>query len=268
MDRSPSGNGKKALLLRGFAFAIFVEAGIHCQRMVADWLQKLLILQDRDSRCDGIQRQLDAIPQEISSEEANIKALQAKLVVIEKEARDLEVRRLDLEGEVEQTEAAIVKYKTQQMQVKKNEEYTALENEIKALQGKISDLEDTELEVLEAIDAKAVELAAAREETNQQQQTLEAHIALMRQNFDSFASELEDARNAVVACEADIDPSVLQQYKYVNGQIKRPPVVVQMEDGRCLGCHLKVSGEVESEARKGRDLVRCDSCGRILYFDR
>ncbi|MEX0326735.1 MAG: zinc ribbon domain-containing protein, partial [Puniceicoccaceae bacterium] len=133
MAASPSGNGKKASLSRGFAIAIFVEAGIHCQRMVAEWLQKLLILQDRDSRCDGIQRQLDAIPGEISAEESNISKLQEKLAALETEARDLEVRRLDLEGEVEQTEAAIVKYKTQQMQVKKNEEYTALENEIKAL---------------------------------------------------------------------------------------------------------------------------------------
>ncbi|MEX0325184.1 MAG: zinc ribbon domain-containing protein, partial [Puniceicoccaceae bacterium] len=138
----------------------------------------------------------------------------------------------------------------------------------KALQGKISDLEDTELEVLETIDAKTVELANAREDIGQQQKTLEAHIALLKQNFDSFAAELEDARNAVASCEAEIDAGVLQQYKYVKSQIKRPPVVVQMDDGRCLGCHLKVSGEVESEARKGKELIRCDSCGRILYFDR
>ena len=115
------GNGKKGSFWRAFAFAIFAKEGIHCHRMVADWLQKLLILQDRDSRCDGIQRQLDGIPGEIASEERNIKQLQEKLSAMEEEARDLEVKRLDLEGEVEQTEATIVKYKTQQMQVKKNE---------------------------------------------------------------------------------------------------------------------------------------------------
>jgi predicted nucleic acid-binding Zn-ribbon protein len=236
--------------------------------MVAEWLQKLLILQDRDSRCDGIQRQLDGIPSEISSEEKNIKALQEKLKVTEQDAKELEVKRLDLEGEVELTEATILKYKTQQMQVKKNEEYTALENEIKALNQKISDLEDTELQILEDIELKTAELASARERTAQQQKTLQSHIDLLRQNYDSFAAELDDARKAVEDCREDIKPAVLQQYTYVKSQLKRPPVVVPLEDGRCLGCHLKVSGEVESEARKANDLIRCDSCGRILYFDR
>jgi predicted nucleic acid-binding Zn-ribbon protein len=236
--------------------------------MVVEWLQKLLILQDRDSRCDGIQRQLDALPTEIASEEASIKSFHEKLAAVEQEAKELEVRRLDLEGEVELTEAAIVKYKTQQMQVKKNEEYTALQNEIDTLKKKISDLEDTELQILEEIDLKAAELATAREKTDSQEKTLQAHIALMRQNYESFASELEDARKAVEDCKEDIKPGILQQYTYVKGQVKRPPVVVPLEDGRCMGCHLKVSGEVESASRKGHELVRCDSCGRILYFDR
>lgn len=231
-------------------------------------MQKLLILQDRDSRCDGIQRQLDAIPQEISSEEANIKALQAKLVVIEKEARDLEVRRLDLEGEVEQTEAAIVKYKTQQMQVKKNEEYAALEKEIANLKQKISELEDEELLLLEEIDQKRLELEQLRQRTSGEVHTLEAHIALLKKNHAASASELEAAGQAVSDCEAGIDAGVLQQYRYVKGQVKRGPVIVPLEEGRCQGCHLKVSGEVESEARRGHELVRCDSCGRILYYDR
>jgi predicted nucleic acid-binding Zn-ribbon protein len=236
--------------------------------MVAEWLQNLLILQDRDSKCDGIQRQLESIPLEISAEEANIKRLGDKVGAVEAEARDLEVRRMDLEGEVEQTEATVVKYKTQQMQVKKNEEYTALENEINNLKQKISDLEDTELQILEDIDAKNAELAHVRKDAGEQQATLEAHIALLKQNYKSFASELEDARTAVKACQATIEPSVLQQYTYVKSQVKRPPVVVALEEGRCQGCHLKVSGEVESEARKGQELVRCDSCGRILYYDR
>jgi len=236
--------------------------------MVAEWLQKLLILQDRDSRCDLIQRQLEAIPLEISAEEASIRNLHAQLEASLKELKELEVRRMDLEGEVEQAEAAILKYKTQQMMVKKNEEYSALEHEIHVMKEKISGLEDAELLVLEEIDLKKAALETTRESVASQQQTLEAHIDRLRQNYDSFASELEDARSAVEACASDIEGGMLQQYRYVKSQVKRPPIVVPLEEGRCQGCHLKVSGEVESDARRGDQLVRCDSCGRILYFDR
>ncbi len=236
--------------------------------MVSDWLQKLLILQDRDSRCDGIQQQLDDIPMEITSEEAGIQRLRDKLAEEEESIKALDVRRLDLEGEVGQAEATIVKYKTQQMEVKKNEEYTALEKEIGNLQQMISELEDEELLLLEEIDQKRDQLDKSRKETEEQCQTLQAHIALLKRNHEASASELEEARQAVIECEEDLDPGVLKQYRYVKSQVKRPPVVVALENGRCQGCHLKVSGEVESEARRGNELVRCDSCGRILYYDR
>jgi predicted nucleic acid-binding Zn-ribbon protein len=236
--------------------------------MVADWLQKLLILQDRDTRCDSIRRQLEDIPTEIKKEEVAIGKLKEALTEKESELKGLEVRRLDLEGEVAQAEDHIVKYKTQQMQVKKNEEFTALENEIKSLQSSISDLEDDELQILEEIEIQQSELDNLKQSTKEQKHTLEAHINLLKENYASFESELKAAEDAVKACQEEVDDSVLQQYHYVKGQVKRPPVVVQLEDGRCQGCHLKVSGDIESTARRGKELVRCDSCGRILYFDR
>lgn len=236
--------------------------------MLVDWLQKLLILQDRDLRCDSIQRQIEVIPRDIQKEEAAIRALEEQQLARERALKLKEVRRLDLEGEVALAEEQIIKYKTQQMQVKKNEEYTALESEIKRTQDRISELEDAELMLMEELDTDQQELKTARQSTAQEIHTLQAHIDLLRQNLASFSGELDAARAAVVACEGDLEAPILQQYRYVKSQVKRPPVVVAMEENRCQGCHLKVSGEIESLARKGHELVRCDSCGRILYWDR
>ncbi len=236
--------------------------------MVAQWLQQLLVLQERDSRCDAIVRQVEDIPRQIAAEEAHIRQLEAELAAREQELRQLEVRRLDLEGEVRVAEAAIVRYKTQQLQVKKNEEYAALEHEIHALKARVSELEDSELLLLEQIDQKQAQLAEVRAAKQAERRTLEAHIERLRQNHAAALAELAAARHAVAACENGIAAGLLQQYRYVKSQVKRPPVVVPLEEGRCMGCHLRVSSEVESLARKGADLVRCDSCGRILYFDR
>lgn len=236
--------------------------------MVSEWLQKLLILQDRDLKCDSIQRQIEAIPTEIAKEERSIQELEERLKEREEAQKNLEVSRQELEGEVADAEEHILKYKTQQMQVKKNEEYTALENEISRLQQQVSDLEDAELQLMEQMEISQGELDQFRETTASERHTLEAHIERLKLNLASFESELSAAQAAVTGCEEGIDSEVLQQYRYVKTQIKRPPVVVAMEGGRCQGCHLKVSGEVESACRRGKELTRCDSCGRILYFDR
>jgi hypothetical protein len=45
------------------------------------------------------------------------------------------------------------------------------------------------------------------------------------------------------------------------------PAVVNVSGGKCSGCHLKVSGEVEGQARKGEELVTCDQCSRIVWFE-
>lgn len=229
------------------------------------WLEKLLVLQDRDQKCDRIQSQLAKIPEEIRKEERAIDRMASEVAAMEEAGRELERQRADLEGQVSDAEEAIRKYKTQQLEVKKNEEYAALTKEIDTLQDKIGALEDEELGVLDKLEAHEEQLKRKREETEQQTGTLRTHIARLEKNRESYAGDLEAARQAVSDCEADLEPAILQQYHYVKGQVKRAPVVVPLEGGRCKGCHLRVSGDVDSEVRRGKELVRCGSCGRILY---
>jgi predicted nucleic acid-binding Zn-ribbon protein len=50
------------------------------------------------------------------------------------------------------------------------------------------------------------------------------------------------------------------------------PAVVPVHAGKCGGCHLKISSEVESVVRgKQADPAAlppvCDQCGRIVYWE-
>jgi hypothetical protein len=45
------------------------------------------------------------------------------------------------------------------------------------------------------------------------------------------------------------------------------PVVVPLHEHKCGGCHLKVSSGIEAEARKRTEIVACDNCSRIIYFE-
>lgn len=234
--------------------------------MAVDWIHPLLVMQERDLRCDNFRKQLEALPAQIDAEEAEVAAEHRRVAEAEAAIRALEVRRLDLEGEIEVHEATILRYKTQQMQVKKNEEYAALEHEIDTLHSRIGGIEDQVLGILEEMDRAQVALTQLRAEVAGRVATLAAHIATLQQNKISFAVDMAGAHGELAEARAALDPLILGQYDYVKTQIKRGPYAVELDGGRCLGCHLKVSGEVESAVRRCQDLVRCDSCGRILYL--
>lgn len=44
----------------------------------------------------------------------------------------------------------------------------------------------------------------------------------------------------------------------------RHPALVAIEGGFCAGCHLRVPAQLESQARRSHEVVRCPHCRRLL----
>ncbi len=117
--------------------------------MVAISLEKLLVLQERDRKRLAFEQQLSSVPREraiieakIASEKAAIEVGQGRVAWagIEKE--------LQLEMEIGSAEDKIGKYKTQQSQVRKNDEYQALTHEIDTTQTGMGKLEEQEIGIM------------------------------------------------------------------------------------------------------------------------
>ena len=98
--------------------------------------------------------------------------------------RQVEADRKKIDLDVQTKQAAIARYKSQQQQTRKNEEFAALNHEIEHAEKEISTLEDSELELMEAYDkglaevaAAERELMAAREKSKQKRGDLEKRAA-------------------------------------------------------------------------------------------
>jgi prefoldin subunit 5 len=129
--------------------------------MPSPTIERLLVLQDRDTSRLGIEAQLRAVPVEIASVEQRIAAEKAAIESAKGELRELETRKKSLETEIGSAEAQKGKYQTQQLAVKKNDEYQALGHEIENVQKQIDELEGRELETMYAIDEARKRFAAA-----------------------------------------------------------------------------------------------------------
>jgi predicted nucleic acid-binding Zn-ribbon protein len=233
-------------------------------------IESLLILQDRDTKRLNIEAQLKSVPGDIARVEQKIAAEKAAIETAKTELRELESKKKLLETEIGSAADKLGRYKTQQLSVRKNDEYQALGHEIATTQGQIGELEGQELEIMYAIDGARKKFNAAEAELKTNISGHESRIRTLREREASLQAELKVAQADVATSRQPIDALKLRVYDRIAG--RNMPAVVPISGGKCGGCHLKVSSEVESAARgktidPGAALPTCDQCGRIVYWD-
>lgn len=227
-------------------------------------IEALLLLQEKDLKRLQAEQELRNIPKQLERLHASIAEEEALEAKEKAELKALEVHRKQCDVELNECEAKILKYKTQQLDVKKNEEYDALNKEIDHQKECINTLENEEIELLMKIDEESKRFAESQEAHAKQINFYEQDIAKLKereagfkQSIDTIIAETEEARERV-------EPSLLSQYNSVKTSVK-PPFVVQLDDHKCKGCHLRVSNEVEVSVKHHEVGIRCSNCGRLVY---
>jgi uncharacterized protein len=236
--------------------------------MPSPTIELLLVLQDRDMRRVGIEAQMKGVPREIAAVEQRIAAEKAAIDAAKGELRDLETRKKTLETEIGSAEALRAKYRTQQLSVRKNDEYQALGHEIENVQKQIDELEGKELEVMYSIDDARKRFAAAEATLKQNITGHEARIQAMKERDVSLSVEFKEALAEAAEARKGVSGPALQAYDLAAA--RRMPAVVAIRGGKCGGCHLKVSSEVESAARgkmADTEFALCDQCGQMVYWE-
>jgi hypothetical protein len=229
-------------------------------------IEKLLILQDRDQKRMSQEGLLRAIPRDVAAIEKRIAGEQTAMEAARGQLQQLELKKKALESEIAAAAEKAARYRSQQIQVRKNDEFHALGVEIEHAQSAIGALEEQELEVMYAIDEARRNCAAVGEEQKRNVGGHEARIRLLHEREAALQAELQTAQAQVAAAREGIDETVRRLYDRLAAK-PGLPVVVAIREGKCEGCHLKISSNVDSETRKADKVVTCDQCGRIVYLE-
>ena len=230
-------------------------------------LEQLLILQDRDTRRAGLEAQLAAVPREVAMMEQKIAAEKAAIEAARAGLKELEAKKKLLENDIALAEQKVAKYRAQQLEVRKNDEYRALGTEIDTAQGAIGLLEEDELKVMFAIDEAKKNFAASEAERTQVVAGHEARIRTLRERETNLRTELQAAQTEVAAARGPVAEPLRRAYDRLVNEHVALPVCVPIRDGKCGGCHMKVSAQVEADARKGDKITACETCRRMVYWD-
>ncbi len=233
--------------------------------MAAINLDKLLALQESDMRRLALERQLQAVPREVAAVEARIAGEKQTIEAAKNEWRDLETKKKSLESEIKSAEEKVAKYKTQQMQVRKNDEYQALSHEIETTTGQIGTLEENEIGVMLSIDEARKRFADAEAVLKANIAGHEGRIQSLREREAELQAEHKTAVAVVASARVAVPDEQLRIYDRLASKPGHP-VCVPVNGGRCGGCHMKVSSHIEFEARKGENITTCDQCSRLVYW--
>lgn len=238
----------------------------HCDGYMAAFsLEKLLVLQDRDSKRLAFEQQLSGVPREIAAVETRIAAEKAAIETAKAEWHGLESKKKMLELEIKSAEEKIAKYRTQQSQVRKNDEYQALTHEIETAEQGIGSLEEQEIGIMLLIDEAKKRFAAAEAELKEHITGHEAKIRTLHERETHLQADVQAAQAAVTLARPAVADPQLRIYDRIAHKPGHP-VCVTVNGDRCGGCHLKVPTHIVVQARAAVEITTCDQCGRIVYW--
>jgi len=233
--------------------------------MINPTVEALLVLQERDTRVAALTGELESLPKQIAVVDDDLEARTAKFDELKNRTRQIEADRKKLDLDVQSKQVAISRYKSQQQQTRKNEEFAALNHEIGHAEKEISELEDSELELMEAYDKGLAAVAAAQKELLLFQDKAKHKKADLEKRAATVSAELIGAEENQAAAEQAVPEEALSRYRRIL-KSKKDVAIVPIRGGACGGCHMKLTPQTVLTARGAEHLIACENCGRLVYW--
>jgi predicted nucleic acid-binding Zn-ribbon protein len=227
-------------------------------------LEQLLVLQDRQQKIRQIQSEIETVPLQRKSLEAQLAASVAGVETLKRKARQVEMDRKKLELDVGTRAESISRLKTQQYQTRKNDEFQALGHEIERYENEIRKIEDEELELMVQVDKIKMDLAEEEETAAAVKESITRQTKDLETKSTTLQSRLEELTEERAEIAGKIDEDLLSLFERLF-KSKGDAVVVALEHEVCTGCHMKVTAQTAHRVKAGREIVSCENCGRILY---
>ena len=230
-----------------------------------DVIEKLLTLQDRDQRLRNFQSELSHLPEERKAREKQIAESAAQLERARVRAKEIEIEKRTLEIEAGSKRDAIARYRQQQLQTRKNEEYAALAHEIEAAEKTIVTLEDRELDLMEELEKLTPQLANAEKAHTDERSKLENLLNALETRKSNLETRIAELKNEHQLLAKALDEDALELYLRLF-KTKHGTAIATLEHEVCMGCHMKVPAQTVVQVRAAKQIVHCPQCGRILYM--
>ena len=229
-------------------------------------LDQLYRLQDRIRFVQQREKERDTVPADLTDVD---RAYREKVEAVER----LRARLKQAEAELRKAEAELSDHQEKQKKfqvtlrtVQSSREYGAVLNEIDGAEKLVRATEERAFALEEEIEAARRDLdareASLPKETEEHEQKLAGWRAAQRE----IERELETARAEIRGLETTIPPRERAEFQRLLEK-KGGLAIVKVVSDSCSACHMKVRPHALQTLKVGLEIITCDRCKRILYWE-
>ncbi len=226
--------------------------------------RQLYQLQELDLEIDSQEQALSQTMSQLGESQAVLK-VQRQLQSEQQRLEELRRKQHSAEWEIEDISNKLTPAEETLFsgRVKNPKELANLQHEVEVLKAKRNQTEEKTLEIMEQVELAesgvariSSELETLKAEWQRQQQELSEAVERLK----AILSDLRHKRQLLLA---EIPPQAVELYQGLRKE--RGTAVARVEQGICRGCRISLPTTELQQARSG-NLVKCSSCGRILFL--
>ncbi len=216
-------------------------------------------------RARALRDRLTSGPKTVAARQAALQMRQNELDQATKELQEAKLQLKKHEHVLQGIESKIDDHKVKLNQVKKNDEYKAIQNQIAHETVSKGKLEEDVLHALDAIETKSARVAQLQADFKR----FSEEVATLKRQIEelsvSQSSQLRELETAIIQSETAIPEDYRDRYRRIVARYGAD-ALAPCEEGSCLGCYTAVTPQTMNDLLNGNLLSFCLSCGRLLYL--
>tara|TARA_B110000285_G_scaffold227647_1_gene289284 strand:- start:591 stop:1448 length:858 start_codon:yes stop_codon:yes gene_type:complete len=246
----------------------------HKDLSIEEKLDSLFNLQHIDSEIDRIRIIRGELPIEVEDLEDEIVGLETRTGKIQSEIDEVDLDISNRKLASKDSDAAILKYKERQNNVRNNREYESLSKEIEFQELEIKLNEKRTKEGKIKIENKKEIHSEASERLEQKK----SDLAIKKAELDSIISATQKDENKLLKASKEakknIEERLVVAYDRLRDNSKNGLAVVELiygnkrntghRDASCGGCFNKIPPQRELDIVTKKKIIICEHCGKIL----